>query len=107
MKLSYSKLRKVFSVCLQNHTFRLVLEELLAGNTSEITEFEMLDLLVESEADLEVLEILTDKSPDSIPPEEAIDTFRVFFCSTRSTWQRLQPLLEDLGLKVQAEVQKT
>lgn len=107
MNLSYLKLRKVFSVCLQNQTFRLLLDELFAGNTSEITELEMLDLFDESQADLEVLEILTDKSPDTIPPEEAIDTFRVFFCSTRDTWLRLQPLLKDLGLKVQAEIQKT
>lgn len=107
MDLSYAKLRRVLSVCLKNQTFRLFIEELINNNASEISELELLDLLDESEADLEVLEILTDKSPETIPPEQAIDTFRNFFCSMKNSWKRLQPLLEDLGLKVQAEIQKT
>ncbi len=107
MDLSYAKLRRVLSVCLKNHTFRLFLEELIANNGSEISELELLDLFDEAEADLEVLEILTDKSPETIPPDEAIDTFRNFFCIIKNSWKRLQPLLEDLGLKVQAEIQKT
>lgn len=107
MNLSYAKLRKVLSVFLKNTVLRNFLSEIISEKELEINELGFLDLLEKSKADIEVLEILTEKPADQISPEEAFETFSIFFCSMKVIWKKLRPLLEGLGLRVQTEIQKT
>ncbi|MCD4818652.1 MAG: hypothetical protein K8S23_08160 [Candidatus Cloacimonetes bacterium] len=107
MDLSYAKLRKVLSVFLKNKVLRTTLNELLKGKQKEIDELGFLDMLEESKADIEILEILTEKKPEDVSAVEAFETYALFFCSIKASWQKFKPLLDGLGLKVEAEIVKT
>lgn len=107
MILTYSKLRKVLSILLQNKTLRESLVELLSGKEKELDELAFLDLLEDSKADLQILEILTEQKVEDIPAEEALGVFADFFCSIKSSWERFKPVLSSLGLRVEADVVTT
>lgn len=107
MVLTYSKLRKVLSILLQNKALRESLVELLSGREKELDELGFLDLLEDSKADLEILEILTEHKVEDIPAEEALGVFADFFCSIKNSWERFKPVLSSLGLRVEADVVTT
>ena len=103
--LSYAKLRRVLSVFLSNQILRTELDNMLSGK--EITELSFLDIIFESKADVEILNILTDGNSDDIPADEAIEVFTDFFLTIKASWQKFKNLLSDLGLKAQVEIKKT
>ena len=103
--LSYAKLRRVLSVFLSNQILRTELDNMLSGK--EITELSFLDIIFESKADVEILNILTDGNSDDIPADEAIEVFTDFFLTIKASWQKLKPLLSSLGLKVETELTST
>ena len=107
MNLTYAKLRKVLSLFLKNPILRDGLQELISGKEQELDELGFLDLLDESQVDVELLEILTEKKASEISAEDAIGVFADFFCSIKGSWQKLKPLLSGLGLKVEAELTTT
>ena len=103
--LSYAKLRRVLSVFLSNQILRTELDNMLSGK--EITELSFLDIIFESKADVEILNILTDGNSDDIPADEAIEVFTDFFLTIKASWQKFKNLLSDLGLKAQVEIKRT
>jgi len=100
MNLTYAKFRKAIAVLLKNQVLRERLSG-LAGGQVELSEIGILDLLAESEADVELLRVLTDKSPEDVTPEEAAEAFSAFFSAAEGSWARLKPLLDGLGYKVE------
>ena len=105
MDLSYAKLRKVLSVFLKNPVLRKGLEDLLSGKQKQFDELGFLDLFDESQADIEILQILTNRSADEVSAEDATGVFADFFCSIKLSWEKFKPLLKALGLRVETSVQ--
>jgi hypothetical protein len=106
VNLSYAKLRKCLAVFLKNKVLREKLEGLIAGKEQEISVLGLMDLLDESEADTEIIEILTGKKASEIEADEAVGVISDFFLSMQRSLERLRPMLSSIGLSVTTEVKK-
>ncbi len=103
MNVSYSKFRKIISLFVKNEVLRDSLEKLLTGKSISMTELELLELIDQAGIDSQVIEILTDKKPESLSAEEGLKVLLDFFLNTKNSFQNLEKQLLSLGLKLQAD----
>jgi hypothetical protein len=100
MKLTYSQLRAILGLALENEKIKARFEDVLTGKLVNLNEMELLELLRESGVDLELLRILTGSDPAEIDAVEALETIAAFFAYWRASKPRLQGWLGSLGFAV-------
>ena len=105
--LSYAQLREILALVVSNGTLRLKLADLLQGKAANLTEVELLDLIVQSEVDKDLIRILSNKDPDAMDALEGLEYISSFFAYTRANSARLTTWLANIGLRAQASVKKT
>ena len=98
MDLTYNKLRKVLGVFIKNPTLKQALSGQIEGKGLDgLQIIDVLDLIYDSGADVEILEILTDASADMIDVDTAFEVFSGFFTSIGSSWSKFSGLLTNIA----------
>ena len=70
-KLSYSQLRQILCLTISNATLKAKLEDFLSGKVAKVSEVELLELISQSEADKELIRIISNQDPDDMDALEA------------------------------------
>jgi len=104
VKLSYSQLRQILCLTISNKTLKAKLEDLLSGKVTKVSEVELLELISESEADKELIRIISNQDPDTMDALDALEHISAFFVYTRANKDRFKGWLGSLGLAVTTEV---
>ncbi len=92
MNLTYTKLRKVIGVIVKNPKLKAAVSK-LNGKMTELSFGDMLELVYDSNADMEILNILTDGEAESLCADAAFEAFRDFFTSMSGSLEKLKGLL--------------
>jgi hypothetical protein len=92
INLTYSQLRQILSITLSNQHIRLKLADVFMGKT-ELTELALIETIVNSGADLELVRILSGQDPESMDATEAMGWILAFFGYIRASWPKLKPWL--------------
>jgi hypothetical protein len=100
MKLTYGQLRVILGLALENEKIRARFEDFLTGKLENLNELELLELVRESEVDIEFLRILTGSDPTTLDAVEAMETIAAFFAYWRASKPRLDGWLGSLGFAV-------
>jgi len=102
VKLSYSQLRQILCLTISNKTLKAKLEDFLSGKVTKVSEVELLELISESEADKELIRIISNQTPDTMDAVEALEHVSAFFVYIRANKDRFKGWLGSFGLAVQA-----
>jgi len=100
LKLTYSQLRDILGLALENKTLRLRVGDFLSGKTVSIGEMEFLELVHKSGVDIEIIGILTGKDSTEIDALDGLEAIAAFFAYWRVSKPRLQGWLGSLGFAV-------
>jgi hypothetical protein len=100
-KLSYGQLRAILGLALENGKIKARFEDFLTGKLMKLNELELLELVRDSGADLELLRILTSSDPAEIDAVDALETVAAFFAYWRASKPRLAGWLGSLGFAVE------
>lgn len=68
---------------------------------------ELLELISESEADKELIRIISNQDPDTMDALDALEHVSAFFAYIRANSDRFKAWLGSFGLAVQAEIKDT
>ena len=101
-KLSYSQLRQILCLTISNATLKAKLEDFLSGKVAKVSEVELLELISQSEADKELISILSGRNPDEMDALEALEYVSAFFVYIRANKERFSIWLGSFGLAVTA-----
>ena len=101
-KLSYSQLRQILCLTISNQTLKAKLEDFLSGKVAKVSEVELLELISESEADKELIRIISTQDPDNMDAIEALEYISAFFVYIRANSERFKSWLGSFGLVVKA-----
>jgi hypothetical protein len=99
-KLTYGQLRDILGLALANQTLRLRIEDLLSGKTLKVSELELLDMIRESQADKDLIRILTGNDPDTLDAFVGLEAIAGFFGYMRANSGKWQTWLGALGYAV-------
>ena len=102
-KLTYSQLRQILSLVLTNGKLRVKLEDFLSGKLTKINEIELLDMIQNSEADKDLIRILSGQEPDTMDATEALECIAAFFAYIRASKEKCSSWLAGLGYAVQKQ----
>jgi hypothetical protein len=102
-QLSYSQLRQILCLTISNQTLKLKLEDFLSGKVAKVSELELLELISQSEADKELISILSGRNPDEMDALEALEYISAFFAYIRVNKERCKCWLGSFGLAVKAQ----
>jgi hypothetical protein len=100
--LSYSQLRQILCLTISNKTLKAKLEDFLSGKVTKVSEVELLELISESEADKELIRIISNRDPDNMDAVEALEHISAFFVYIRANKDRFKSWLGSFGLAVQS-----
>jgi len=100
LKLTYSQLRDILGLALENGTIKARFEDFLTGKLVNLSEIELIGLVRDSGVDLELLRILNGTDPKEIDAVDALETVAAFFAYWRASKPRLQGWLGSLGFAV-------
>lgn len=106
-KLTYDQLRQILSLVLTNGKLKLKLEDFLSGKLTKINEVELLQLIQESEADKDLIRILSHDEPDNMDATEALEYIVAFFAYIRASKEKCSSWLAGLGYAVQKQPTST
>ncbi|MDP2172729.1 MAG: hypothetical protein Q8J62_03055 [Candidatus Cloacimonadaceae bacterium] len=101
-KLSYNQLRQILCLTISNATLKAKVEDFLSGKVTSVSEVEILQLISDSEADKELIRILSNQEPDKMDALEALEYISAFFVYIRANKDRFKGWLGSFGLAVQA-----
>ncbi|MDD3523683.1 MAG: hypothetical protein PHQ41_03200, partial [Candidatus Cloacimonetes bacterium] len=101
-KLSYSQLRQILCLTISNATLKAKLEDFLSGQAAKVSEVELLELISQSEADKELIKIISGREPDEMDALEALEHISVFFVYIRANKERFASWLGSFGLAITA-----
>lgn len=101
-KLTYSQLRQILCLSISNATLKAKVEDFLSGKVTGVSEVELLELISKSEADKELIRILSSQEPDTMDAVEALEYISAFFAYIRANSQRFKGWLGSFGLAVKA-----
>ena len=104
--LTYAKLRAILALAVSNDTLRLKISDLLSGRGTNLTEIELVELIVESEVDKDLIRILSGKDPDAMDALEGLEYISSFFAYMRANSGKLAAWLANTGLVKRANVKK-
>lgn len=99
-KLTYSQLRQILSLVLTNGKLKVKLEDFLSGKLTKVNEIELLELIQSSEADKDLIRILSHDEPDDMDATEALEYIAAFFVFIRASREKCKDWLGNLGLAV-------
>ncbi len=101
-KLSYSQLRQILCLTISNATLKAKLEDFLSGKVAKVSELELLELISQSEADKELISILSGRNPEEMDALEALEYVSAFFVYIGANKERFASWLGSFGLAVTA-----
>ncbi len=101
-KLTYSQLRQILGLVLTNGKLRVKLEDFLSGKLTKINELELLELIQTSEADKDLIRILSNQEPDTMDAIDALEYISAFFAYIRASKEKCSSWLAGLGYAVQS-----
>ena len=101
-KLSYNQLRQILCLTISNQTLKAKLEDFLSGKATKVSEVELLELISQSEADKELIRIISNQNPDEMDALEALEYISAFFVYIRANSERFKLWLGSFGLAVKA-----
>ncbi|MCB5285545.1 MAG: hypothetical protein LHW45_08165 [Candidatus Cloacimonetes bacterium] len=84
-KVTYAQLREILALTLTTGSIRLKLDQLLSGQSVEINEGQVIDMIVESNIDKDMIRILSGQDPDGMDAIEAMEYISDFFAYMRSS----------------------
>jgi len=99
-KLTYSQLRQILSLVLTNKGLRAKLEDFLSGKLTKLSELELLDMIQASEADKDLIRILSNLEPDEMDAIDALEYISAFFAYIRASKEKCSSWLAGLGYAV-------
>jgi hypothetical protein len=102
-QLTYSQLRQILSLVLTNGKLRVKLEDFLSGKLTKVNEIELLDMIQDSEADKDLIRILSHDEPDDMDATEALEYIAAFFAYIRASKEKCSSWLAGLGYAVQKQ----
>lgn len=95
--LTYDQLRRILALCIDNGVIKAKLEDLLAGALVNITELELMEILKDSEIDLDMIRILSGKDPEEMDAMEGLEYISDFFAYMRANGAKLAGWLGSIG----------
>lgn len=107
INLSYAQLRAILSLVVKSEPIRVKLDDVLAGKDLHITEGSLLETIIDSEIDQEIIKILTGKEPGELDAFEGIEVISDFFGYMKANSGRLSSWLSSIGSKAAASPRKT
>ena len=102
-QLSYKQLRQILCLTISNQTLKAKLEDFLSGKMTKVSEVELLELINESEADKELIRIISGSDPDEMDALVALEHISAFFVYIRASKERFSAWLGSFGLTVTSE----
>ncbi|MDD2229172.1 MAG: hypothetical protein PHY48_07170 [Candidatus Cloacimonetes bacterium] len=99
-QLSYKQLRLILCLTISNKTLKAKLEDFLSGKVTKVSEVELLELISQSEADKELIRIISGQDPDKMDALEALEYISAFFVYIRASKERFSAWLGSFGLAV-------
>jgi hypothetical protein len=99
-QLSYKQLRQIFCLTISNTTLKAKLEDFLSGKVTKVSELELLEIISQSEADKELIRIISGSEPDEMDALEALEHISAFFVYIRASKERFSAWLGSFGLAV-------
>ena len=99
-QLSYKQLRQILCLTISNQTLKAKLEDFLSGKVTKVSEVELLQLISESEADKELIRIISNQDPDNMDALDALEYISAFFVYIRASKERFSAWLGSFGLAV-------
>ena len=99
-QLSYSQLRQILCLTISNATLKAKLEDFLSGQAAKVSEVELLELISQSEADKELIRIISNQDPDDMDALEALEYISAFFVYIRANSEKFKGWLGSFGLAV-------
>ena len=102
-QLSYKQLRQILCLTISNTTLKAKLEDFLSGKVTKVNEVELLELISQSEADKELIRIISNQDPDEMDALEALEHISAFFVYIRASKERFSAWLGSFGLAVTSE----
>ncbi|MCB5265683.1 MAG: hypothetical protein LHW41_05525 [Candidatus Cloacimonetes bacterium] len=102
-KLSYNQLRQILCLTISNQTLKAKLEDFLSGKVTKVSEVELLELISQSEADKELIHILSRQDPTDMDALDALEYISAFFVYIRASKERFSVWLGSFGLAVTSE----
>ncbi|PKN78187.1 MAG: hypothetical protein CVU48_09060 [Candidatus Cloacimonetes bacterium HGW-Cloacimonetes-1] len=106
-KLTYNQLRQILCLAISNSTIKAKLEDLLSGKLTKVSEVELLELISTSEADKELIRILSGQDPDNMDAVEALEYISAFFAYIRASKEKCKDWLGSFGLAVTSNPKPT
>lgn len=106
-KLTYCQLRQILGLVLTNGKLKVKLEDFLSGKATKLNEIELLELIQESEADKDLIRILSNQEPDNMDATEALEYIAAFFAYIRASKEKCSSWLAGLGYAVQKQPTST
>lgn len=106
INLTYSKLRQILALSVQNQAIRISLEALLCGDSIQISEADLIKLIADSEIDKDLIRILSDSDPDTMDAIEALEYIAAFFAYIRANKVRFSSWLASIGFPAPAKQKK-
>ena len=100
--LSYNQLRQILCLTISNKTLKAKLEDFLSGKLTKLSEVELLELISDSEADKELIRIISKQDPDTMDALDALEHISAFFVYIRANKERFAGWLGRFGLAVTA-----
>lgn len=98
-QISYSQLRAILSLVVKNEPIRVKLDDVLAGKELHLTEGSLLETIIDSEIDQEIIRILTGKDPGELDAFDGIEVISDFFGYMKANSARLKSWLSSIGSK--------
>ncbi|MDP3114575.1 MAG: hypothetical protein Q8M98_07335 [Candidatus Cloacimonadaceae bacterium] len=99
-KLTYNQLRQILCLAISNSAIKAKLEDFLSGKLTKVSEVELLELISTSEADKELIRILSGQEPNNMDAVEALEYISAFFAYIRASRQMCKDWLGSFGLAV-------
>ncbi len=99
-QLSYKQLRQILCLTISNSTLKAKLEDFLSGKVTKVSEVELLELISQSEADKELIRIISGSEPDEMDALEALEYISAFFVYIRASKEKFSDWLGSFGLAV-------
>lgn len=106
-KLTYAQLRDILSLIVKNEPIRLRVEDLIRGKLVNITEIELIDMVVDSGVDKDMIRIMSGQDPEQMDAVDGLEQIADFFGYMKANKERLAGWLSSFGLRAQGQVKST
>ncbi len=97
VKLSYGQLRQILCLTISNNILKAKLEDFLSGKLARVSELELLEMISESQADKELIRILSGQDPEDLDAMESLEYISSFFVYIRANKARFASWLRSFG----------